>query len=155
MVEAHSILANKTTMSAPLYAAFLLSAVSFLLHSDERGIINTRLALLAAALFAAVLNFRVTSLALGSVHSMTLIDKLNVVTLADVVFAILVAVIFNLLRDRGHTTPLARRFDYVCCALVVSSFAVINAALFAAAAAAESCNRRRGCLVAVRQSATM
>lgn len=127
-------LADFFTMSAPIYAAFLLSAVSFLLHSDDRGIINARLALLAAALFAAVLNFRATSLALGSAHVMTLLDKLNVLTLADVVFAILVAVVFNLLRARGHTTPLARRLDYVCCALVVSSFAVVNAALFAAAA---------------------
>ena len=131
---ARTNLAEFFTMSAPLYAAFLLSAVSFLLHSDERGIINARLALLAAALFAAVLNFRVTSLALGSAHIMTLIDKLNVVTLSDVVFAILVAVIFSSLRGRGHTPPLARRFDYVCCALVVSSFVLINAALFAAAA---------------------
>ena len=59
---ARTSLAAFLNFSAPLYAAFLLTAVSFLLGSS---VVAARMSLLAAALFAVVINIRTTSDMLG------------------------------------------------------------------------------------------
>ncbi len=91
------------------------------------------IALLAGALFAVVLNMRSVSTMLGSEHQLTLIDRLRIVVLADIVVATAATILASIAHDRGR--PFTRRPDYICCGLIVLSFAAIDALLVALALA--------------------
>jgi hypothetical protein len=123
-------LAGFFNLSAPLYAAFLLTAVSFLLGG---GMVAARMSLLAAALFAVVLNIRTTSDMLGAAHSVTLVDKLNILGLAAIVAATFTTVATSVLSDRASSATL-RWLDHVACSVLSVLFIGANAALLAAAA---------------------
>jgi hypothetical protein len=129
-------LATFLNLSAPLYAAFLLCVVTFLLHQDGWTAVEPRLFLLASALFAVVLNMRSVSTVLGSVHHLTVLDRLHFVVLIDIVAATFIAVAAGVMRDRSVRMP--RWFDYACCAVLVLSFAAANAFLITGATAASS-----------------
>ncbi|MGE4048035.1 MAG: hypothetical protein AB7F35_24465 [Acetobacteraceae bacterium] len=118
-------------LAAPMYAAFLLCAVSFLLHKDGRVLIESRIALLAGALFAVVLNMRAVSDVLGNEHHMTIVDRLNIVVLAYVVFGTMITVAAGIMHNMGRTY--SARLDYICSTLVVLSFATTNTLLITAA----------------------
>ncbi len=125
-------LATFLNLSAPLYAAFLLTAVSFLLGSS---VVTARMSLLAAALFAVVINIRTTSDMLGGAHGPTLIDKLNILGLAAIVAATFATVVTSVLNERVAPATLAR-LDYIACSALVVLFGGANAVLLAAAALA-------------------
>ena len=123
-------------LSAPLYAAFLLCIVSFLLHKDGQALVESRLALLAAALFAVVLNMRSVSTILGNEHDLTVVDRLHILVLIEIVIATLVTIAAGIARDRDKRFP--RSIDYTCCAILGLSFVAINTLLIAAAVRASS-----------------
>ncbi len=116
-------------LAAPLYAGFLLCAISFLLHKDGRAIVDARIALLGSALFAVVLHMPAVSSVLGSEHQLTIVDFLNIVVLVYIVFGAIIAVAAGMTHNGRR--PLSRRLEYVCCAVVLVSFAVINILLLA------------------------
>jgi hypothetical protein len=123
-------LAAFLNLSAPLYAAFLLTSVSFLLGSS---VVTARMSLLAASLFAVVINIRTTSDMLGGAHGPTLIDKFNILGLAAIVAATFATVAISVLNERVAPTTLAR-LDYIACSVLVVLFASTNAVLLVAAA---------------------
>ena len=125
-------LAAFLNLSAPLYAAFLLTAVSFLLGSS---VVTARMSLLAAARFAVVINIRTTSDMLGGAHGPTLIDKLNILGLAAIVAATFATVATSVLNERVASATLVR-LDYIACSVLVVLFAGTNAVLLVAAALA-------------------
>jgi hypothetical protein len=125
-------LAAFLNLSAPLYAAFLLTTVSFLLGSS---VVTARMSLLAAALFAIVINIRTTSEMLGGAYGPTLIDKLNILGLAAIVAATFATVAISVLSERVAPATLAR-LDYIACSVLVVLFAGTNAVLLVAAALA-------------------
>jgi len=129
---ARTSLAPFLNLLAPLYAAFLLTAMSFLLGSS---VVAARMSLLAAALFAVVINIRTTSDMLGGAHGPTLVDKLNILGLAAIVAATFATVATSVLSGRVAPTRLAR-LDYIACSILVLLFAGANAVLLATAALA-------------------
>jgi hypothetical protein len=125
-------LASFLNLSAPLYAAFLLTAVSFLLGSS---VVTARMSLLAASLFAVVINIRTTSDMLGGAQGPTLIDKLNIFGLAAIVASTFATVAISVLNERVAPATLAR-LDYIACSVLVVLFASTNVVLLVAAALA-------------------
>jgi hypothetical protein len=119
-------------LSAPLYAAFLMTAISFLLGSS---VVTARMSLLAAALFAVVINIRTTSDMLGGALGPTLIEKLNILGLAAIVGATFATVATSVLSERVAPATLAR-LDYIVCSVLVALFVGTNAVLLASAALA-------------------
>jgi hypothetical protein len=117
-------------LSAPLYAAFLVTAVSFLLGSS---VVTGRMSLLAASLFAVVINIQTARDMLGGAHGPTLIDKLNILGLASIVAATFATVATSVLNERVAPATLAR-LDYIACSVLVVLFAGANAVLLVAAA---------------------
>jgi hypothetical protein len=111
-------------LTAPLYAAFLLCTVSFLLHKDGRPLIESRITLLAGALFVVVLNFRAVSGVLGNEHHLTIVDRLNIVVLIDIVFATIVTIAASMTINKGKSFSL--HLEYICCAIVALSFIAFN-----------------------------
>jgi hypothetical protein len=112
-------------LAAPLYAAFLLCTVSFLLHKDDgRPLIESRVTLLAGALFAVVLNFRAVANVLGHEHHLTIVDRLNIVVLVDIVFATIVTITASITTNRGKRFSLI--LEYVCGAIVALTFIGFN-----------------------------
>jgi hypothetical protein len=117
-------LATFLNLAAPLYAAFLLCTVSFLLHKDGRPLIESRMTLLAGALFAVVLNFRAVSGVLGNEHHLTIVDRLNIVVLIDIVFATVVTITAGITTNKGKKFSL--HLEYICGAIVALSFIGFN-----------------------------
>jgi hypothetical protein len=112
-------------LAAPLYAAFLLCTVSFLLHKEDgRPLIESRVTLLAGALFAVVLNFRAVANVLGHEHHLTIVDRLNIVVLIDIVFATIVTITASITTNRGKRFSLI--LEYVCGAIVALTFIGFN-----------------------------
>jgi hypothetical protein len=112
-------------LAAPLYAAFLLCTVSFLLHKEDgRPLIESRITLLAGALFAVVLNFRAVANVLGNEHHLTIVDRLNIIVLIDIVFGTIVTITAQITTNRGRRFSLI--IEYVCGALVALTFIGFN-----------------------------
>ncbi|CAB3768998.1 hypothetical protein [Paraburkholderia humisilvae] len=117
-------IATFLNLAAPLYAAFLLCTVSFLLHKDGRPLVESRMTLLAGALFAVVLNFRAVSNVLGNEHHLTIVDRLNIVVLIDIVFATIVTITAAITTNKGKAFSL--HLEYICGAIVAVSFVAFN-----------------------------
>lgn len=117
------------TLTVTIYTAFMLCMVSFLLHIDQAGLIGSRFSLLAASLFAVVLNMRAADSELGAETDLSLVDHLHVVCLAYIIAATAIGVVSKLAIDRGAAHHFFRRLDYWCCVLGALSFLLITTAL--------------------------
>ncbi|MFC0398731.1 hypothetical protein [Paraburkholderia rhizosphaerae] len=117
-------IATFLNLAAPLYAAFLLCTVSFLLHKDGRPLVESRMTLLAGALFAVVLNFRAVSNVLGNEHHLTIVDRLNILVLIEIVFATIVTITAAITTNRGKAFSL--HLEYICGAVVALTFVAFN-----------------------------
>jgi hypothetical protein len=93
------------------------------------------MALIAAALFATVLNMSQASNAIGAPTGLSLLDELHIVGLAIVVIAAVVGIIARLRVERGDDFELVRRFDHAAFAACTAFAVAANVALIAAAAA--------------------
>ncbi len=120
-------------LTVALYAAILIALVTFFLHPDTMSDLGARMALIAAALFAAVLNMIQTSSAIGAPTGFDLLVELHVVAFVLIVVATTIAIMSRRRLERGVDPMRIRRFDHrsfaVCATLVV----VANVALVAAA----------------------
>ena len=120
-------------LTAALYAAFVMCAIGSLVHVTATTF-APRIALLAASLFAVVINMRAASLALGSEHGATLVDKLHIAGLAYVVAITAVTVLVRGRIERHGDPAKLTRADHRCCLAAASLFIAFNAWLLAQAA---------------------
>jgi hypothetical protein len=84
-------------LTAVVYAAFVLSLISYVMHLETTTAISPQVGLLAGALFAAAVNLVTVSGALGSASGLTLVDKIHVLVLVYILTAAVVAVISRML----------------------------------------------------------
>jgi hypothetical protein len=122
-------------LTAALYAGFLVCAIGCLVPITATTF-APRITLLVASLFALVINMRTASLALGSEHGATLIDKLHFVGLAYVVAITAITVLVRIRTEGGDADHVGRlvRLDHRCCLAAACLFVLLHACLLLQAA---------------------
>jgi hypothetical protein len=121
-------------LTAVVYAAFVLSLISYVMHLETTTAISPQMGLLAGALFAAAVNLVTASGALGSASGLTLVDKIHVLVLVYILGAAVVAVLSRVLVERGWTAVAVARLNRRAGVLAAGSFVAVNALLIGAAA---------------------
>jgi len=122
-------------LTAVVYVAFLLMLVSFVLDLGSGfRFLDSRIALLAGALFATVLSMRSVSLALGSEGRITLVDKVHMLTLFYILLGALYTVLARALIIRGISEHRVRQMDLCAALLATITFIVANGFLLIRAA---------------------
>jgi hypothetical protein len=121
-------------LTAIVYAAFVLSLVTYVMHLESTTAVSHRLGLLAGALFATAVNLVTASTALGSAGGLTLVDKIHILVLAYILVAAVVTVVLRVLVERGWPEAAIARLNYRVGAISAIVFVAINAVLIAAAA---------------------
>jgi hypothetical protein len=122
-------------MIAGVYAAIAIGCLSFLMVPDQATVFSGRLTLLAAALFAIVVNLQVSDAVLGSLEEVALVHKIHILAMAYIFIAALLAVLSRR-RYVSGAKKLAKRWDLVGLCVFGGSFVVFNTALILSAAAA-------------------
>ena len=121
-------------LTAVVYAAFVFSLISYLMHLETTTAISPQVGLLAGALFATAVNLVTASSVLGTASGLTLVDKIHVVVLVYILVAGVVAIVSRVLVERGWTAPAIARLNSWAGLMAAVSFVLINVLLIAAAA---------------------
>lgn len=121
-------------MIAGVYAAIALGCLSFLMRPDQATVFSGRITLLAASLFAIVVNLQVSDALLGSLAKLGLVQEIHILAMIYVFIAALMSVVSR--RNYDSEQPRrARRWDLIGLFVFSSSFVVLNALLIMQAAA--------------------
>jgi len=120
-------------MIAGVYAALALGCLSFLMKPDQATVFSGRITLLAASLFAIVVNLQVSDALLGSLAKLGLVQKIHILAMVYVFIAALMAVVSRRNYDSDHSRR-ARRGDLIGLCVFSTSFVVLNAILILQAA---------------------
>jgi hypothetical protein len=131
---ARADLAGFFKLTAVVYAAFVLSLGTYVMHLESSRSLGAQLGLLAGALFAAAVNLVTASAALSNVNGLTLVDAIHIVVLLYILVAFAVTVGGRLLVERGWPEARIAHLNYRAGAIAVASFLAINAALILLAA---------------------
>jgi hypothetical protein len=121
-------------LTAVVYAAFVFSLITYVMHLETTTAISPQVGLLAGALFAAAVNLVTASGALGGASGLTLVDKIHVVVLVYILIAAVVAVVSRVLVERGWAPVAIARLNYGVGLMAAISFVAINVLLIAGAA---------------------
>ena len=121
-------------LTAVVYAAFVFSLITYVMHLETTTAISPQMGLLAGALFAAAVNLVTASSALGSASGLTLVDKIHVLVLIYILVAAVVAIGSRVLVERGWAETALAHLNYRLGLLAAVSFIAVNALLFALAA---------------------
>jgi hypothetical protein len=121
------------TLTVAMYAAILLALVTFFLHPDTMSDLGARMGLLAAALFAAVLNMLQATSEIGEAEGLGLLDQLHVVAFVLIVVATALGIASRIRLERGAEPTAIRRFDHVSFGVCTVLVIVANIALVALA----------------------
>ncbi len=122
-------------MIAGVYAAIAIGYLSFLMTPNQATVFSGRITLLAAALFAIVVNLQVSDAVLGSLEEVALVHKIHILAMAYVFVAALLAIVSRRGYESGQK-ELARRRDQLGLCVFGASFVAFNTTLIIAAAAA-------------------
>jgi hypothetical protein len=123
-------------LTAVVYAAFVLSLLSYVLHLESATVLSAQMGLLAGALFAAAVNLLTASSAIEGPRGLTLVDKIHITVILYILAATVVAVLSRLLVERGWTKAQLARLNSRAFVIAAVSFVAINVALIAMAARA-------------------
>ena len=111
-----------------MYAAFLVSAIGFLMLPNIPSMMNTVNSLVVGALFATIINLRAVDAVLGRSEALTLVDRLHALSFFHFVVLGLISVWILVTRPRWKDTAL-RRFSWLAGAAYLLSYAAGNAVL--------------------------
>jgi hypothetical protein len=121
-------------MISGVYAAIALACLSFLMSPEQPPIFSGRITLLAAALFAIVVNLQVSDAMLGSQEEeVALVHEIHILAMAYIFVAALLAVVSRRGYESGHR-ELAKRRDLVGLCAFALSFVVLNITLIVTSA---------------------
>lgn len=116
-------------VTAGVYAAAMITLLSFYFNTAESGFTTARIGLLSTALFSTLVNMRGMEAVLGRTEQLTLVDKIHITTLAYVFAAVAIAVYSRWLVERkcaNRALNFDRRFAFPIFSI---SFAIANAFL--------------------------
>jgi hypothetical protein len=122
-------------LTAPLYAAVLMTLATFFIPLETLHELGARMGLLAAALFAAVLNMRDISNVIGEATGLSLLDEIHISAFLLIVAATVIGILSRLRLERGEEHRRVRRFNHWSFAVGGIGFVAVNATLVAFAAA--------------------
>ncbi len=115
-------------LHAAVYIIFLMSLVTFLLDSSKDGFFSARIGLISGMVLATVVNSHRVSAALGGNNSLTLPDKIHIVTLLALLLTLLVTLATRHLHNAGKS-PQAQRLDRIAAPVCLLAYVAINLAL--------------------------
>jgi hypothetical protein len=121
-------------LTAVVYAAFVLSALTYVIPLDAGGALEIQMGLLAAALFATAVNLASTSAALGHQNGLTLIDEIHLAVLLYTLLAAIVAVGGRVLREHGWSSEGITHRSRAAGLVTTLAFFALNAGLLIHAA---------------------
>jgi hypothetical protein len=114
-------------LAIPAYAATLLALIVLLMHvKEEASLLNARIGLLAASLFAVVFNLRAIDDVVGSTPATTVLDLIHFSALAIIIATTLITVFSNYLIEAGFPIRRIRRLDYVALIAFGAAFTFFN-----------------------------
>ena len=120
-------------LTAGVYLAFLVALLSLFMDASVPPLMSGRMAVMAGALFTALINLRSTDAVLGRVETLTLMDKIHIVTMVFILVIGVMAVLSNVLaKGREHRMDRLNRLGSV---VLLVSFVGINALLILGARA--------------------
>lgn len=117
-------------LTAGVYAAVALSAMSLLLNQDY----SDRLGILVGTLFAAVVNLQVADAALGQTDSFTLTDFIHVMAIVYIFAAACISLYSRKLTESGQSQAALHLDRQISLPVFVISFALFNIVIIAYAA---------------------
>ncbi len=117
-----------------LYAAFLISNMAFLMLSGIPSMMNTINSVVVGTLFATVINLRATDAVIGRSESVTLVDRMHIMTLSHLVALSIVGMTVMMTRKRWSDKGL-QRFSYLAASLYFLSYVLWNFIIIRGAAA--------------------
>jgi hypothetical protein len=129
------ILTSFFKLLAPLYAAVLMALATFFIPVESLNELSARMGLLAAALFAAVLNMRDASNAIGEVTGLSLVDEIHIAAFVLIVAATVIGIRSRIRAERGVDPHLVRQLNHWSFAVCAVLFVAVNAVLVTFAAA--------------------
>lgn len=97
-------------LTAGVYVAFLIASLSFFFDPRETSLTNPRISMLVGSLFAVLVNMRVAESSFAATESITLIDRIHILTLLYLFLASVMTVISRLVVESGNR-DLALRLD--------------------------------------------
>jgi hypothetical protein len=121
-------------LSAALYAAILLTLAAFFVLPETTNDLGARMGLLAAALFAAILNMSAAADAIGASTGLSLLDELHVVAFGLIVVATAIAIWSRQRLERGAEPTRIRRLNHLAFAVSLLVVVALNVGLVALAA---------------------
>lgn len=116
-------------MCAPVYIAFGISLVAYFLD------VATATGLLAATLFAVVVNQQVAESVLGSVETLTLVDKIHLTAMAYIL-ATCIVIVYSYVKSEAEKEQLPIRHHRRSFRITWISYVVVNIIIIAAGAIA-------------------
>lgn len=123
-------------LSFPIFVATALALLTFLMHDENNRYLTPRLSLLAGVLFALVLNMRAATETVGPTNGLSLLDKMHLLALGLVLFAVTVAAGWRTLSRRGWPASRVERWDRRFLGFGGLAYVVGNVILVAIAAVA-------------------
>ena len=115
-------------LHAAVYIIFLVSLVTFLMDSSKDGFFSARIGLISGMILATVVNSHRVAATLGGNNSLTLPDKIHIVTLLALLFALLVSLATRRLHNVGQS-PRAQLLDRIAAPVCLTAYVVANVAL--------------------------
>jgi hypothetical protein len=121
-------------LTAVVYAAFLLSAITYVIPLDASGALEIQMGLLAAALFATAVNLGTASAALGQQPGLTVLDQIHLAVVLYTLLAAAVAVSGRVLREHGWSSERVVQRSRAAGLVTTLAFFALNAGLLLHAA---------------------
>ena len=115
-------------LHAAVYIIFLVSLVTFLMDSSKDGFFSARIGLISGMILATVVNSHRVASTLGGNNSLTLPDKIHIVTLLALLVTLLVALAGRRLHNLGRS-PQAHLLDRIAAPVCLLAYVAANLAL--------------------------
>lgn len=115
-------------LHAAVYIIFLVSLVTFLMDSSKDGFFSARIGLISGMILATVVNSHRVASTLGGNNSLTLPDKIHIVTLLALLVSLLVSLATRRLHNLGRSSR-AQLVDRVAAPVCLVAYVAVNLAL--------------------------